>query len=120
MTVRQAAARAVTLCCLLLAPAPLTAQTQNLQKTGSGSVLDTLDSAQTEFDKHWSGRPGQLVKGSVGIIGIAQALTAAKDAVTSEGGINAQGDIKPFRGNAAVVPGGPMAASATSAPTGTN
>ena len=57
------------------------AQSQNVAKTGAGNPLDTLEALQAEMNKHWDGRPGQVVKGVVGLAGVAAALSVASDAV---------------------------------------
>ena len=56
------------------------AQSQNVAKTGVGNPLDTLEALQAEMNKHWDGRPGQVVKGAVGLAGVAAALSVASDA----------------------------------------
>ncbi|MBL6953851.1 MAG: hypothetical protein ISR50_14530 [Alphaproteobacteria bacterium] len=61
---------------------PAMAQTQNSAQTGAGGALETLQALQTEIDKQWAGPPGQLVKGAVGVAGLAAALLAAEKALT--------------------------------------
>ena len=71
------------------------AQTQNQAATGSGGVLQALDRIQAEYDKQWAGPPGQVLKGSAAMIGLVQALAAAKDAVSIEGAVNRAGESVP-------------------------
>ena len=69
------------------------AQSQNVAKTGAGNPLDTLEALQTEMNKHWDGRPGQVVKGAVGLAGVAAALSVASDAVKFRLRIRGDGSV---------------------------
>ena len=69
------------------------AQSQNVAKTGVGNPLDTLEALQAEMNKHWDGRPGQVVKGAVGLAGVAAALSAASDAVNFRLRIRGDGSV---------------------------
>ena len=69
------------------------AQSQNVAKTGAGNPLDTLEALQTEMNKHWDGRPGQVVKGAVGLAGVAAALSVASDAVNFRLRIRGDGSV---------------------------
>ncbi len=69
------------------------AQSQNVAKTGAGNPLDTLEALQTEMNKHWDGRLGQVVKGAVGLAGVAAALSAASDAVNFRLRIRGDGSV---------------------------
>ena len=69
------------------------AQSQNVAKTGAGNPLDALEALQTEMNKHWDGRPGQVVKGAVGLAGVAAALSAASDAVNFKLRIRGDGSV---------------------------
>ena len=69
------------------------AQSQNVAKTGAGNPLDTLEALQTEMNKHWDGRPGQVVKGAVGLAGVAAALSVASDAVNFKLRIRGDGSV---------------------------
>jgi len=61
---------------------PAMAQTQNSAQTGVGGALETLQALQTEIDRQWAGPPGRLVKGAVGVAGLAAALSVAEKALT--------------------------------------
>ena len=69
------------------------AQSQNVAKTGAGNSLDTLEALQAEMNKHWDGRPGQVVKGVVGLAGVAAALSVASDAVNFKLRIRGDGSV---------------------------
>ena len=69
------------------------AQSQNVAKTGAGNPLDILEALQTEMNKHWDGRPGQVVKGAVGLAGVAAALSAASDAVNFRLRLRGEGSV---------------------------
>ncbi len=72
---------------------PAMAQTQNSAQTGAGRALETLDALQAEITKQWDGRPGQLVKGAVGVAGLAAALAAAENALTYQLRVRADGSV---------------------------
>ena len=69
------------------------AQSQNVAKTGVGNPLGTLEALQAEMKKHWDGRPGQVVKGAVGLAGVAAALSVASDAVNFKLRIRGDGSV---------------------------
>ena len=69
------------------------AQSLNVDKTGVGNPLDTLEALQAEMNKHWDGRPGQVVKGAVGLAGVAAALLVASDAVNFKLRIRGDGSV---------------------------
>lgn len=69
------------------------AQSQNVAKTGVGNPLDTLEALQSEMNKRWDGRPGQVVKGAVGLAGVAAALSVASDAVNFKLRIRGDGSV---------------------------
>ena len=69
------------------------AQSQNVTKTGVGNPLDTLEALQAEMNKYWDGRPGQVLKGAVGLAGVAAALSVASDAVSFKLRIRGDGSV---------------------------
>ncbi len=78
---------------IMLLWGPALAQTQNAAKTGVGNALESLEAIQKEFDKQWSGPPGQVVKGAAGLAGMAAALSVAQDAVTFKLRIRGDGSV---------------------------
>lgn len=109
--------RTLPLLVLAIAP-PVAAQTQNKAETGSGGVLETMESIQGEYAELWAGRPGQVVKGVVGVAAIARALGAARDALTFEGAVNQE--LQPTPGGGSTNSGSPSTSTGTTTSTSTN
>ena len=82
----------VTAICLTFS-GPALPQSQNAAQTGTGSPLGALEALQAEMSNQWGGRPGQVVKGVVGLVGVAAALSAASDAVNFKLRVNGDGSI---------------------------
>ncbi|MDP6567785.1 MAG: hypothetical protein QF578_23365 [Alphaproteobacteria bacterium] len=64
---------------LLLAAAALA---QNVEQTGTGTALPSLQELRAELDRQWEGMPGRVTKGAVGAAGVAAAQAAAREALT--------------------------------------
>ncbi|MDE0944750.1 MAG: hypothetical protein OSB58_20290 [Alphaproteobacteria bacterium] len=69
------------------------AQSQNSAKTGTGNAAGSLEALQAEYERHWNGPPGQVVKGAVGLAGMAAALSVASDALNFKLRINGDGSV---------------------------
>ncbi|MDP6833036.1 MAG: hypothetical protein QF521_14820 [Alphaproteobacteria bacterium] len=81
---------AIAFCLTIMAMTPAMAQSQNGTETGVGEALESLQALQEEYQKQWGGLPGRVVKGAVGLAGVAAALSAAQKAVTFQ--LRVQGD----------------------------
>ena len=95
------------------------AQSQNVAKTGAGNPLDTLEALQMEMNKHWDGRPGQILKGAVGLAGVAAALSVASDAVNFKLRIRGDGSVDQ-RGSSSTNDSVSVTTTTTSSSTSTN
>ena len=96
------------------------AQSQNVAKTGAGNPLGTLEVLQAEMNKHWDGRPGQVVKGVVGLAGVAAALSVASDAVNFKLRIRGDGSVDQGSSNSTNNAVSVSATTTTSSSTSTN
>ena len=96
------------------------AQSQNVAKTGVGNPLDTLEALQAEMNKHWDGRPGQVLKGAVGLAGVAAALSVASDAVNFKLRIRGDGSVDQGSSNSTNNAVSVSTATTTSTSTSTN
>jgi hypothetical protein len=66
---------------------------QTIEGTGSGDPLGSIQEIRKQIEEQWDGRPGQVVKGAAGVVGMAAALSAAKEAVSYEGMMRGDGSV---------------------------
>ena len=81
---------AISVGALLLAGA---ATAQTVGEAGQGSALGSIEEIRKQIEQQWDGRPGQVVKGTIGVVGMAIALSAAKEAVSLEGALRGDGSV---------------------------
>lgn len=105
---------------ILTTAIPAASQTQNKAETGSGGVLETMETIQGEYDKYWSGRPGQYAKGAIGAAAIARALGAARDALSFEGAVNRNLQSTPASTSSTSSSSSPTTTTGTTSSTATN
>ena len=96
------------------------AQSQNVAKTGVGNPLDTLEALQAAMNKQWDGPPGQVVKGAVGLAGVAAALSVASDAMNFKLRIRGDGSVDQGSSNSTNNAVSVSTATTTSSSTSTN
>ena len=85
--------RAVVIAACLALSAPAFGQSQNAAQTGVGGAIESIQALQEAVSEQWAGPPGQVVKGAVGLAGVAAALAAAQDAVTFKLRVRGDGSV---------------------------
>ena len=87
-------AAAVAFClAAMTAIAPAMAQSQNAAQTGVGKAINSIQALQGAASEHWAGPPGQVVKGAVGLAGMAAALMSAQDALNFKLRVRGDGSV---------------------------
>lgn len=111
--------RRVTVAALLALPLSGTAaMAQSTTDTGSGGALGSVQDIRRQIEEQWNGVPGQVVKGTAGVIGLAAALSAANEAVSFEGTMRRDGSVS--AGSSIGGSDGGGGATSTSSTTGTH
>ena len=109
--------RAMLILAAVLLAAPAT-HAQDTSKTGSGTT-GSVDDLRAQFDQQWNGTPGQLVKGAIGLVGLALALSAANDAVSYQVEVD-PGGASASSGGSGSSSGGTSTSTSTSTSTTTS
>ncbi len=95
------------------------AQSQNAAQTGTGSAMKSLEALEAAVTEQWSGRPGQIAKGAVGLAGLAAALSAADRAVNFKLRVRGDGSVD-SAGATPVTSGTSLSTTTTSSSSSTN